>query len=196
MLICRHDLSLSIRVLVGVALIRHKILHPIAWNRLQGYCSFRVTEEGNRIPRRRARFAFHSARLVFRWEDHPVNGTSKQPVGPVREQVSNIDQNWGADVVLRTRRADGHRSPSAIFLLEFQAGLAFEPEEQRDGAVIRVCACADVIVAGARSLVRWWVAEKTQDGGGFAVCAVGCGEEVANLIGMRFSSMQLRYFDE
>lgn len=125
MLICRHDLSLGIRVLIGVALIWHKILDSIAWHRLQGYCSFRVTEEGNRIPRRGARFAFHPAHLIIGWKDHPVDGTSKQPVRPVREQISNIDQNWGADVVLRTRRADGHRGPSAVFLLEFQAGLAF-----------------------------------------------------------------------
>lgn len=100
MLVCRHNLSLSIRILIGIALIRHKVSHPITRHSLQGYCSFRVTEEGNRIPRRGARFAVHSAHLIIRWEDHPVDGTSKQPVGPVREQVSNVDQNRGADVVL------------------------------------------------------------------------------------------------
>lgn len=99
MLICRHDLSLCVRVLIGIALIRNKVSHPITRHRLQGNSSFRVAEEGNRIPRRGARFALHSAHLIIRWEDYPVDCASKQPVGPIREQVSNIDQNRGADIV-------------------------------------------------------------------------------------------------
>lgn len=181
MLIGRHDLSLRIRILIRRALIRHKVPHPIARHRPQLRRAHGMTEKGNRIPRPGAGLARDPARLVAGREDDPVNGAPKEAVGPVREQVANVDQDGRAGVVLRAGRTDGYGGPGAVLLLELQSGLASEPEEQRDGAVVGVRAGTDV-VAGAGGLVGGWVAEEAQDGGGFAVGAVCRGEEVVDLV--------------
>lgn len=105
----------------------------------------------------------------------------EQPVGPVRQQVADVDQHRRARVVLGPRRADGDGRPDVIFGQELETRLAAETEEQGDGAVVRVGAGADVR-GGVGSCVWGWISEEAEDGAG---CSFGCvvrrGEEVVDL---------------
>lgn len=105
----------------------------------------------------------------------------EQPVGPVRQEVTDVDQHRRARVVLGPRWTDGDGRPDVIFGQDLETRLAAEAEEQGDGAVVRVGAGADV--RGRVGGCVWgWVAEKAEDGArcSFA-CVVRRGEEVVDL---------------
>jgi hypothetical protein len=110
-----------------------------------------------------------------------VERAPEQPVGPVRQQVADVDQHRRARVVLGPRWADGDGRPDVIFGQELETRLAAEAEEQGDGAVVRVGTGADVR-GGVGGCVWGWVAEEAEDGAG---CSLGCvvrrGEEVVDL---------------
>lgn len=76
-----------------------------------------------------------------------MHGRPQQPVGPVAEQVADVDEDGRAGVALRPRRDHGHGRPRPVPQADLQPGLARQPEEQRDAAVVRVGARADVVLA-------------------------------------------------
>lgn len=78
-------------------------------------------------------------------KDDPVHGAAEQAVGPVAEQVANVDEDGRAGVVFRAGRAHGHGRPGVVARgVELEAGLAAQAEEEGDAAVVGVCAGADV----------------------------------------------------
>lgn len=110
-----------------------------------------------------------------------MNGTSKKPIRPIRQQVPNINQNRRTGIIFRTRRQNRHSRPRTVLLEYFKTSLACETEQQRDGAVVGVGAGADVICRVGRTTWRR-VAKEAQDGtasrGGFEMRR---GEEIVYL---------------
>lgn len=77
-----------------------------------------------------------------------MHGATQQPIGPVAEQIANVDKNRRARVVLRARWAHGHGRPGVVARVELEAGLAAQAEEERDAAVVGMRAGADVGLVG------------------------------------------------
>lgn len=181
MLLRCDDLTLSKRVRVRCIGRRHEVLDPITRNRIQLHRTSRVAEEGNRVPRATRRLALNAARSIRRKHD-TVHSTPEQPIRPVREQVSDVDQDRRARVVFGARRRDWHGSPGVIALEDLKAGLALKAEEEGHGAVIRVRSSANIFLAVGGGICCW-VAEEAENGAGGAVGGVvGGGEEVADLV--------------
>lgn len=81
-----------------------------------------------------------------------MHGAAQQPIGPVAEQVANINENGRAGVVLRSGWAHGHGRPGVVARVELEAGLAPQAKEERDAAVVRVRAGADVGLVGLQGV--------------------------------------------
>ena len=105
-----------------------------------------MTEESDGVSRPGIRLSRNAATgASVRGEDDPVDGTPEQPIRPVRQEITNVDENGRARIVFRTGRTDGDGRPRIVLLEDLQAGLALEAEEKGDGAVVGVCAGADVV---------------------------------------------------
>lgn len=121
-----------------------------------------MAEEGDGVSGSRARLAC-DAQGAGRWENDSVHGAPKKAVCPVRKQVADVDEDGGAWVRLGARGRDGHGGPGAVLVEDLETSLAFEAEEQRDGTVVGVGSCADVLVGMGRRLGRR-VAEEAKRG--------------------------------
>lgn len=75
-----------------------------------------------------------------------MNRTPQQAIRPVVQEVTDVDQDRRGGIVLGAGREYGHRSPDVGGRQDLEAGLRGALEEQGDGAVVGVCACADVDV--------------------------------------------------
>lgn len=74
-----------------------------------------------------------------------MHGRPQQAVGPVAQQVADVYEDGRAGVVLCPRGAHGHGRPRPVRQVDFQPGLAAQPEQEGDAAVVRVGARADVL---------------------------------------------------
>lgn len=133
--------------------------HPRAGHHLQRGTPDGVAEEGDAIPR--LLLLLLPLVLLRRREHDPVHGAPQQPVGPVAEQIADVDEDGRAGVGFRAGR--GHRDGRPCcgrrrgivdddagggVGVEFESRLAAQAEQQRDGAVVGVGAGADVGFVG------------------------------------------------
>lgn len=79
-----------------------------------------------------------------------MHGTPQEAIRPVAQQVADVDQDRGRRVILGAGWADGHGGPDigARRDVDLQAGLALEPEEEGDAAVVGVGARAHIVFCG------------------------------------------------
>jgi len=133
-------------------------LDPLARYDCQGRVGDGVAEERDRVPGLGVRLAVDRA-LPRPREHDPMHRAAQQPVGPVRQQVADVDEDRRRRVVLGAGRRDGHGRPGVLPGVDLQAGLAALPEEERDGAVVGVRAGADVLDVGVGLLQRRIVQE-------------------------------------
>lgn len=119
-------------------------------------------------------------------EHDPVHGAPQQAVGPVRQQVADVDEDGRGRVVLGARRDDGDGRPGlAVAEEDLEARLAAQAEEEGQRAVVGVRAGADVLGGGGGGggaafgeVGARRVAEEAQDrAGGAALAEVRRGEE-------------------
>lgn len=108
-----------------------------------------------------------------------MHGGPQQPVGPVAQQVADVDEDGRAGVVLRPRRRDRDRRPGTVRQVDLQPGLALQSEEEGDASVVRVGSRADVLggVVLAQGLWRWVVQEAEDVSAGAALAEVAVTEE-------------------
>lgn len=108
-----------------------------------------------------------------------MHGRPQEPVGPVAQQVADVDEDGRAGVVLRPRRGDGDRRPGTVRQVDLQPGLGLEPEEEGDAAVVRVGPRADVLggVVLAQGLGRRVVQEAEDVAARPALAEVAVAEE-------------------
>lgn len=147
-----------------------------------------MAEKRNAIPRLRATFALDARRR--RRKDHAVHGAAQQAVGPVAEQVADVDEDGRAGVGLCAGRAHGDGRPAVVAArVELEAGLAAQAEEECDAAVVGVRAGADVGLVGLQQRVggecgQRRVVQKAQDvARGPVLAQVAVVEEVGRLDG-------------
>ena len=174
MLVGRQDVVLD-GMRIGCALRWDKAPDPLAGHRLERHGADGVAEEGDGVARRRVGLAVYGAGL----EDDAVDGAPKQAVGPVAQQIADVDKHGRRRVRLGAGRADGDGGPGAAARQDLEAGLAAQAEEEGDAAVVGVGAGADVEgpVGGGGGVGR--VVEEAEGGaGGALVGRVGGGEEV------------------
>jgi hypothetical protein len=109
-----------------------------------------------------------------------MHRTPQQPARPIRQQVPDVHQDGGRGVRFRAWRDDGHGRPGlAVAAEDLEARLAAQAEEEGEGAVVGVGACADVgVVGGGGGFVgARRVAQEAQDCARGAAGAVVCGGE-------------------
>lgn len=106
---------------------------PLARDGLERRGPDGVAEEGDAVPRLGVALPAQQAPAG---EHDPVHGGPQQAVGPVAQQVADVDEDGRAGVGLRPRRGDGHGRPRAVRQVDLQPGLALEPEEEGDAAVV------------------------------------------------------------
>lgn len=149
---------------------------PLARDGLKRRRPDRVAEEGDAVPRLGVRLSLQQTPAG---EHDAVHGGPQQPVGPVAQQVADVDEDGRAGVVLRPRRRDGDRRPGPVWQVDLQPGLALKSEEEGDAAVVRVGARADVLgdVVLAQGLWRWVVQEAEDVAAGPALAEVAVAEE-------------------
>lgn len=92
-----------------------------------------------------------------------MDGTPEEPVGPVRQQIADVDQDWWARVAFRARRANRDRCPASVLCYNLQARLTPEPEQECDRTVVRVRASANVL-AGVVDALERRIPQKAEDG--------------------------------
>ena len=124
----------AVRGLVG--------LDPLARHRLERRGPDGVTEERDAVPRLRVGLPVQQPPGG---EHDPVHGRPQQAVGPVAQQVTDVDEDGRAGVVFCPRGAHGHGGPRPVGEVDLQPGLAPQPEEEGDASVVRVGARADVL---------------------------------------------------
>ena len=78
--------------------------------------------------------------------DDPVHGRLQQAVGPVGEEVGDVDQDGRDRVALGARRRHGNGRPRRAGREDLETGPRAPLEEQGDGAVIGMRTGADVDV--------------------------------------------------
>lgn len=169
MLISCDSLPLHIRVRPPRRPLRavggHVCLHPLTRHRLKRRGPDGVTEERDAIPRLGVGLPIQQPTSAGPGKDDPVHGRPQQAVGPVAQQVADVDEDGRAGVVLCPRRAHGHRGPRAVGEVDLQPGLPPQPEEEGDAAVVRVGARADVLgcVSVLAEGLCGWVVEEAED---------------------------------
>jgi hypothetical protein len=94
-----------------------------------------VTEKCDRVSLAGTDFSRDTVRALT-GENDPVNGAAEQSIGPVREEVANVDQNGRSRIVCRSIGAHGHRCPYVVLLQDLETCLTLEAEEEGDGAVV------------------------------------------------------------
>jgi hypothetical protein len=77
-------------------------------------------------------------------KNNSMDGASQQSVGPVAEEVADVDEDGGRGVVLCSRWLDGDGCPLRGWRLDLESWLAWELEEKCDATVVGVGAGADV----------------------------------------------------
>lgn len=141
------------------------LLHHLARHRHQFRIIHRVTEVSHTVP------VLTQAFTSLLGEYNTVNSTLQEPVRPVAQQVSYINQDRWSPLV--AQRIDGHRCPHTLGRQDLQTGLAARLlEEERDTAIVGVSASADV---GAVDRRQSGVVEQAEDaarGPGAAVVAL------------------------
>lgn len=180
-LISSDGLPLYIRVRPACrplcAVSGHMGLHHLARHRLERRSPDGVAEKRDAVPRLGVSLPIQQASAG---KHDPVHGGPQQPVGPVAQKIADVDENGRAGVVLRARGADGHGRPRAVWQVDLQAGLAPQPEEEGDAAIVGVGSRADVLGAVAvlaQGLGRR-VVEKAEDvAAGPALAEVAVAEE-------------------
>lgn len=155
----------------------HMRLHPLARHRLERRGPNRVAEKCDAIPRLGVSLAIQQTTTG---EHDPVHGGPQQAVGPVAQQVADVDEDWRAGVILRARGADRHGRPRPVWQVDLKAGLAPQPEEEGDAAVVGVGSRSDVLGAVAvlaQGLGRGVVEEAEDVAAGPALTEVAVAEE-------------------
>jgi hypothetical protein len=69
-------------------------------------------------------------------KDDSMQGTPEQAIRPVRQQVTDVDQDRGAGIVLSSRWTNGNWCPSIILLQQLKTSLPLKTEKQCDGAIV------------------------------------------------------------
>lgn len=72
----------------------------------------------------------------------------EEAVGPVAEEVTNVDEDRRQAVRFRAGRRDGDGGPGVLAGEDLEPRLAAEAEEECDGAVVGVGSGADVVWVG------------------------------------------------
>ena len=162
MLICSHDFLLRVWVHVWCPFCRDKVLDTLARHGFQRHITHWMTEEDNRVSRPRAGLATDSVGAICR-ERNTVDGAAEEAVRPVRKEITNVDEDGRAWVVLSAGWADRDGSPCTILLQDFQAGLALQTEEQSDGSIVGVRTCTNLVACMRSSLWRR-IPQEAQDG--------------------------------
>lgn len=135
MLIRRHHFLLREWVDVGRIFRGLKVLDSLARNGFKRRRTNWVAEEGDGISVPRTRLPIHTITSTLREHD-PMNRAPEQPIGPVREQIANVDEDRRAWVILGACRANRNRGPAIVSLEDLETCLALQPEEQRDRAIV------------------------------------------------------------
>ena len=185
MLIRGHDLSLSIRIHHSQPLGRlipflafDILLDLLARHNTQLGPAVGMTKVRDRIPRPSVLLPFDAVAPLG--EDNPVHSAPEQATSPVREQVTNVNQDRRRRIVLRSWRDNRHRSPvlhfngSAIGVghgrgagADLKAGLAAQTEEQSQRTVVGVSARTNVcVVVRGRVGRRRGVVQEAQNAAG------------------------------
>lgn len=93
---------------------------------------------------------------------------SEEAVRPVGQEITDVDEDRGAGVILSSRWRHRYGSPAVVTLEDLEASLALETEEQRYGAIVRMCAGPHVLIAVGSALGSR-VAEEAEDRAGCPV---------------------------
>lgn len=156
-----------------------KPTHHVTRNRHQLRIIQRMAEVHNAIPIARVRRP-----LLIQRKHHPVHRRLQQPIRPIAEQVTDINQDRRERKVLLpvARRVHGDRRPGSPRRQDLEPRLPGSLEEQRDAPVVGVCAGAHVLgvlVAGGGGREYRRVVEVAQDRARVALrWVVARGEEV------------------
>lgn len=96
-----------------------------------------------------------------------MHGATQQAIGPIAEQIANVDQNRRAGVRFCAGRAHGHGRPCVVAHVELKAGLPSQTEEKRDTSIIGVRAGADIGFVWLQRVGvergQWWVVQEAQN---------------------------------
>lgn len=129
-----------------------------------------MAEEGDAIPWTGATLATHTVATstictTLKARDTMDRGP-QQAVGPIAEQVTNVDEHRRRGIPLGPGRHHGDGGPDVFWREDLEAGLAGEAEQEGDGAVVRVGARAHVVGArrGRGGVPGRRVVQQAQDG--------------------------------
>lgn len=124
MLSCRYNFAIRGHIR-GLS----DFLHSIAGHRRQRHSINWVAEKSDRITIFGVGFPFDHV-YSWHWEDNTVYSTAKQTIGPVRQQVTDIDQYRGSRVIICARGRYRHWRPITLLSVDLKSGLTLQSEEE------------------------------------------------------------------